>query len=79
MHRCTNIWNSLPKCVVEAESVESFEYHLDKHWRNQPFVYNSEEIGPVVEGSVAGDADLELTLEATPGLQSENIPECILC
>ena len=32
--RIINPWNSLPACVVEAPSVESFERRLDKHYSN---------------------------------------------
>ena len=35
-----NIWNSLPKHVVLAESTNSFKSWLDKHWRNQDIIYN---------------------------------------
>jgi len=30
-----NIWNSLPDCVVESDSVNSFTSRLDKHWADQ--------------------------------------------
>ena len=36
IHRCTDVWNSLPQSVVEAPSVQSFEGKLDKLWKNHP-------------------------------------------
>ena len=33
--RVVNIWNSLPNEVVEADTVNTFKYGLDKHWSNQ--------------------------------------------
>ena len=38
--RATPIWNSLPEKVVNATSTESFKVNLDKHWANQPAVFN---------------------------------------
>ena len=35
-----NVWNSLPDCVVEADSVNSFKNMLDKYWANEEFVFN---------------------------------------
>ena len=33
--RVVNIWNSLPDCVVDANSVDVFKKRLDKFWCNQ--------------------------------------------
>ena len=33
--RVVNIWNSLPNCVVDANSVDVFKKRLDKFWCNQ--------------------------------------------
>ena len=35
---CT--WNSLPDSVIEANSVDSFKYRIDKYWNNFEFKYN---------------------------------------
>ena len=32
--RVVNIWNRLPLCVVEAESVNAFKNRLDNYWKN---------------------------------------------
>ena len=37
--RGTNIWNSLPDYMVEADSVGTFKSRLDKFWANQNIVY----------------------------------------
>jgi len=41
------VWNSLPDCVVESDSVNSFKNRLAKYWANEEFVFNfnSELIG----------------------------------
>ena len=41
--RVTNIWNSLPNSVINADSVKSFKHKLDKFWNNQPVKYNHRE------------------------------------
>ena len=38
--RIVNIWNSLPDTVVDADTINTFECRLDKHWLNQDVVYN---------------------------------------
>ena len=38
--RIVNIWNSLPDCVVEADSVNAFKNRLDKYWTNQDVFYD---------------------------------------
>ena len=38
--RVVSIWNSLPNEVVEAESLNTFKYRLDKFWTNQECFYN---------------------------------------
>ena len=38
--RVINIWNSLPKEVAEAPSINSFKNRLDKYWSTQELVYN---------------------------------------
>ena len=38
--RITNIWNNLPKHVVEAVSVNSFKNLVDGHFRNTGYYYD---------------------------------------
>ena len=38
--RIINIWNSLPREVAEAPSVNAFKNRLDRHWRNQDLLYD---------------------------------------
>ena len=33
-----NIWNSLPNCVVSANTTDTFKARLDKFWHNQDIV-----------------------------------------
>ena len=39
-NRVVDLWNGLPQCVVEAESVREFESKLDFVWKNQELLYN---------------------------------------
>jgi len=39
-NRIVNIWNSLPSCVVSAETVNCFKTRLDRFWLNQDIIYN---------------------------------------
>ena len=36
------LWNNLDKTIVGAPNVNIFKNRLDKHWRNQDFLYNYE-------------------------------------
>jgi hypothetical protein len=66
VYRCVNTWNSLPIKVVEAPTVKAFEARLDRHWRQQPCIYDYEE-------SIQLKNDTkELTSEAGPGLLSDD-------
>jgi hypothetical protein len=38
--RIINIWNSLPREVAEAPSINSFKNRLDKFWSDQDIVFN---------------------------------------
>ena len=38
--RIIKIWNSLPREVAEAPSINSFKNRLDKYWSNQDIVFN---------------------------------------
>ena len=38
--RTRNIWNSLPEEVVNSKSVKSFEIALDRHWQDQPLMFD---------------------------------------
>jgi len=45
-----NIWNSLPDSVVHADTINTFESRIDKHWLDQDVVYNFNfELGPANE------------------------------
>jgi hypothetical protein len=39
-YRIVDMWNSLPVGVINASSVNSFKNNLDKHWRDENFVFN---------------------------------------
>ena len=39
-NRIVNVWNSLPSCVVSAETVNCFKTRLDRFWLNQDIIYN---------------------------------------
>ena len=39
-YRVVNVWNSLPDCAVEADSVNSFKNRLDKYGAIEEFVFN---------------------------------------
>ena len=39
--RVINIWNSLPREVAEAPSINSFKNRLEKYWSTQELVYNN--------------------------------------
>lgn len=41
--RTVNIWNGLPRSVVEAESLNAFKSRLDSHWRGQRVLYEYRE------------------------------------
>jgi len=38
--RVVNIWNSLPDLMVDADTLNTFKSHLDKHWLDQDVLYN---------------------------------------
>ena len=38
--RIVNLWNSLPKNVVEVDTVIHFERQLDKFWQNVEFKFD---------------------------------------
>lgn len=39
-YRVSRLWNSLPPKVINSPSVKAFEIALDKHWENQPLMYD---------------------------------------
>ena len=39
-HRNAKEWNNLPAHVVEAKTLNSFKYRLDKHWEDKPTRFN---------------------------------------
>lgn len=40
IHRLISIWNSVPKYIVNADSVKSLKDALDKIWNNQDKIFN---------------------------------------
>jgi len=38
--RTINTWNSLPNKIVDAESANTSKTRLDKHWSDQPPLYD---------------------------------------
>ncbi len=38
--RVAQVWNSLPLCVMRAQSVQTFKCLLDKHWECQAIKYD---------------------------------------
>ena len=41
--RVCRLWNSLPQSVINAKTVKGFEIGLDRHWANQPLMYDNHE------------------------------------
>jgi hypothetical protein len=41
-YRIVNLWNSLPNCVVEMDSVNAFKESLDTFWNSQDVFYDWE-------------------------------------
>ena len=41
--RVIRLWNSLPQHIIDSPTVKSFEIALDKHWENQPLMYDNYE------------------------------------
>ena len=38
--RVCKLWNSLPQHVIDSPTIKSFEIALDKHWQNQPLLFD---------------------------------------
>jgi hypothetical protein len=64
-------WNSLPKEVVDAKTVQTFEARLDSFWRNHPVMYSyktteqHKPTHPACAPSISTNTEEELALEAT--------------
>ena len=41
-HRVVDVWNRLPKKVVDAENVNSFKNALDEYWKDEPMKFTIE-------------------------------------
>ena len=41
-NRIISVWNSLPKSVIESESVNSFKSNLDNLWVHEDVYFDSE-------------------------------------
>ena len=39
-YRVCKLWNSLPQHVIDSPTIKAFEIALDKHWENQPLVFD---------------------------------------
>ena len=71
--RITKVWNHLPNSVVTAPNVNTFKNRLDRHWREEDFLYNHE--APIPGHHLAEDRakrfeQVDLTIEANAGLRS---------
>jgi hypothetical protein len=66
VNRCVEMWNSLPAQVVESATVKAFEARLDRLWKDADFKFDCSASPPAQHYKYT-----ELTLEACPGLQSE--------
>ena len=71
--RITKVWNQLPNSVVTTPNVNTFKNRLDRHWREEDFLYNHE--APVPGHHLAEDRakrfeQVDLTIEANAGLRS---------
>ena len=65
--RITKVWNELSDSVANAPNVNTFKNRLDRHGREEDFLYNYEE--PVPGHSLAEDRakqleHIDLTIEA---------------
>ena len=63
----TKVWNELPDSVVNAPNVNIFKSRLDRHWREEDFLYNHE--APIIGHHLAEDRakrfeHVDLTIEA---------------
>ena len=47
-YRVCKLWNSLPKSLIHAKTVKAFEIGLDRHWANQPLMYDNHEASIIV-------------------------------
>ena len=68
--RVTRLWNDLPEVAVTAPSVNSFKYHLDRHWSTEEFLYNYKAALPGSRRAFQGKVE-DLTTEATAYGQEE--------
>ena len=65
--RITKVWNELPDSVVTAPNVKTFKNRLDRHWKEEDFLYNHG--APIPGHHLAEDRDkrvehVVLTIEA---------------
>ena len=71
VHRCANVWNSLPIEVVTAPNVKVFERRLDRLWIGEPVRFDFEAGVPgtttrtVSARTTHSSSDTELTPEAS--------------
>ena len=72
--RITKVWNELPDSVVATPNVNTFKSRLDRHWREEDFLYNHE--APIPGHHLAEDRakrfeHVDLTLRPTPACGHE--------
>ena len=71
--RITKVGNQLSNSVVTVPNVNTFKNRLDRHWREEDFLYNHEAPGPghhLAEDRAKRFEQVDLTIEANAGLRS---------
>ena len=66
------VGNELPNSVVTAPNVNTFKNRLDRHWREEDFLYNHEAPIPghhLAEDRAKRSEHVDLTIEANAGLR----------
>ena len=79
-NRVIDVWNSLPEEVVRSKTVNSFKNRIDKHFKNQPAVYDLNaqltfvhKCKPDPNSSAQiSEGEEELNIEAQQSLRSES-------
>ena len=79
-NRVIDVWNSLPEEVVRSKTVNSFKNRIDKHFKNQPVVYDLNAQLTFVykrkpdpdHSAIVSEEEEELNIEAQQSLRSES-------
>ena len=64
--RVVKVWNDLPEKTVTAPNVNTFKNRLDRHWKEEEFLYNFEAAIPglhLAEDRARRAAHVDLTIE----------------